>query len=206
MLSELEALLLAGLRPLSTRNLNRRHRERRRTKGRRSEKSRASKADMNPEPVIKAAIELAQAQLRLSSLVTRALLGIQEQTANPPSSAKDALGEVAVERAAAAIVREMLRHKDVGFASLLRTNFPPDELRRIAQAALQAACQDGQEQIMGSTKGSGQTSAGEPHRSEDERQREKLGPRGVPGKADEAEMTPQQEKNIQKNVDPGHTA
>jgi hypothetical protein len=161
---------------------------------------------MNPEPVIKAAIELVQAQLKLGSLVTRALLGIREQPADPPLSAKDALGELAVERAAAAIMREMLRHKDVGFASLLRTNFSPDEIRRIAQSALLAASHDQQENSMGSTKGSGQTSAGEPHHSEDERQREKLGPRGIPGKPDEAEMTPQQEKNIPKNVDPGHTA
>ncbi|RYG94154.1 MAG: hypothetical protein EON58_16890 [Alphaproteobacteria bacterium] len=59
---------------------------------------------------------------------------------------------------------------------------------------------------MASTKGSGQTGAGEPHKSEDEMQREHLGPRGVPGKPDEAEMTPQQKKDIPKNVDPGHTA
>lgn len=46
----------------------------------------------------------------------------------------------------------------------------------------------------------------EPKFSEENIQREKLGPRGVPGKPDEAKMTPQQEKNTPRNVDPGHTA
>jgi hypothetical protein len=43
-------------------------------------------------------------------------------------------------------------------------------------------------------------------KSEGDIQREKNGSRGVLGKADEAEMTPQQEKNIPKHPDPGHTA
>lgn len=42
--------------------------------------------------------------------------------------------------------------------------------------------------------------------SEEDKQRAKLGPRGVPGKKDPAKMTPQQEKNTPKTVDPGHTA
>jgi hypothetical protein len=46
----------------------------------------------------------------------------------------------------------------------------------------------------------------EPELSEEDRQREQLGPRGVPGKDDPARMTPQREKKTPKNVDPGHTA
>ena len=46
----------------------------------------------------------------------------------------------------------------------------------------------------------------EPDKSEDDIQREQLGPRGVPGKEDPAKMTPQREKKTPKNVDPGHTA
>jgi hypothetical protein len=46
----------------------------------------------------------------------------------------------------------------------------------------------------------------EPEFSEEDKQREKLGPRGVPGKDDPAKPTPQQEKNTSKNPDPGHTA
>ena len=46
----------------------------------------------------------------------------------------------------------------------------------------------------------------EPGFSEDDTQREQLGPRGVPGKPDPAKMTPQREKKTPKNVDPGHTA
>jgi hypothetical protein len=46
----------------------------------------------------------------------------------------------------------------------------------------------------------------EPDFSEDDIQREQLGPRGVPGKADPAKMTPQREKKQPKHVDPGHTA
>jgi hypothetical protein len=46
----------------------------------------------------------------------------------------------------------------------------------------------------------------EPEFSEEDIQREELGPRGVPGKEDPAKMTPQQEKNTPKKVDPGHTA
>jgi len=46
----------------------------------------------------------------------------------------------------------------------------------------------------------------EPGFSEDEMQREQLGPRGVPGKPDPAKMTPQREKKTPQNVDPGHTA
>jgi hypothetical protein len=46
----------------------------------------------------------------------------------------------------------------------------------------------------------------EPDFSEDDLQREQLGPRGVPGKESPAKMTPQREKKTPKNVDPGHTA
>ena len=46
----------------------------------------------------------------------------------------------------------------------------------------------------------------EPDFSEYDLQREELGPRGVPGKADPARMTPQRDKKTPKNVDPGHTA
>jgi hypothetical protein len=46
----------------------------------------------------------------------------------------------------------------------------------------------------------------EPDVSEDEKQREDLGPRGIPGKEDPAKMTPQQDRNTPKKVDPGHTA
>jgi hypothetical protein len=46
----------------------------------------------------------------------------------------------------------------------------------------------------------------EPRKTEDDIQREQLGPRGVPGKESPVRMTPQREKKIPKNVDPGHTA
>jgi hypothetical protein len=46
----------------------------------------------------------------------------------------------------------------------------------------------------------------EPQFSEDDVQREQLGPRGLPGKSDPAKMTPQREKKSPKNVDPGQTA
>jgi hypothetical protein len=48
--------------------------------------------------------------------------------------------------------------------------------------------------------------APEPTFSEDDIQREQLGPRGVPGAADTARMTPQRQKKMPKNVDPGHPA
>jgi hypothetical protein len=47
---------------------------------------------------------------------------------------------------------------------------------------------------------------GEPRLSEDDIQRNHLGPRGVLGKPDPAKMTPQREKKTPENVDPGHTA
>jgi hypothetical protein len=46
----------------------------------------------------------------------------------------------------------------------------------------------------------------EPNFSEEDIQREQLGPPGVPGKEDPAKMTPQREKKQPKQVDPGHTA
>jgi hypothetical protein len=46
----------------------------------------------------------------------------------------------------------------------------------------------------------------EPAKSEDDLQREELGPRGVPGAPDPAKMTPQREKKMPKNDDPGHTS
>lgn len=55
-------------------------------------------------------------------------------------------------------------------------------------------------------EGSGQLDDGKPRLSEDDIARAQLGPRGVPGKPDTARMTPQQEKNMPKSVDPGHTA
>jgi hypothetical protein len=43
-------------------------------------------------------------------------------------------------------------------------------------------------------------------KTEDEMQREQLGPRGVPGEPDPARMTPQQKKNMPLDPDDGHTA
>jgi hypothetical protein len=54
--------------------------------------------------------------------------------------------------------------------------------------------------------GSGQLEDGKPRLSEDDMARALLGPRGVPGKPDTAKMTPQQEKNMPKHLDPGHTS
>jgi hypothetical protein len=45
----------------------------------------------------------------------------------------------------------------------------------------------------------------EPKLSEDDIQREQLGPRGVPGKESPAKMTPQRDKKTPKDVDQGHT-
>jgi hypothetical protein len=45
----------------------------------------------------------------------------------------------------------------------------------------------------------------EPDKSEDDIQREKLGPRGVPGKEPDQDE-PQREKKTPGDVDPGHTA
>jgi hypothetical protein len=46
----------------------------------------------------------------------------------------------------------------------------------------------------------------EPSRSEDDIQRDQLGPRGVPDAPDAAKMTPQRDKKTPKQVDPGHPA
>jgi len=47
---------------------------------------------------------------------------------------------------------------------------------------------------------------GKPRQSEDDMQREQLGPRGVPGKPDPAKMVPQRRKKTPTDFDPGHTA
>jgi hypothetical protein len=46
----------------------------------------------------------------------------------------------------------------------------------------------------------------EPDKSEEDMQRETLGPRGIAGKESPTKMTPQREKKTPKDVDPGHTA
>ena len=46
----------------------------------------------------------------------------------------------------------------------------------------------------------------EPEFSEDDIQRAQFGPRGVPGAADPARMTPQREKKTPKNIDQGHVS
>ena len=46
----------------------------------------------------------------------------------------------------------------------------------------------------------------EPRKTEDDIQREQLGPRGVRGAPDPAKMTPQRKKKTPANGDPGHTA
>jgi hypothetical protein len=53
--------------------------------------------------------------------------------------------------------------------------------------------------------GDGQLDDGK-SRLSDDIARALLGPRGVPGKPDSAKMTPQQEKNMPKYLDPGHTS
>jgi hypothetical protein len=47
---------------------------------------------------------------------------------------------------------------------------------------------------------------GKPRLSEDDMQRAGLGPRGVPGRADPAKMTPQRRKKTPRVIDPGHTS
>jgi hypothetical protein len=51
-----------------------------------------------------------------------------------------------------------------------------------------------------------QVDDGQPRQSEDDQQREQLGPRGVPGEPDPAKMVPQRRKKTPSNFDPGHTA
>ena len=46
----------------------------------------------------------------------------------------------------------------------------------------------------------------EPKFSEEDLQREQLGPRGVPGQDSPTKMTPQRAKKTPNDVDPGHTA
>jgi hypothetical protein len=46
----------------------------------------------------------------------------------------------------------------------------------------------------------------EPEFSEDDIQRAQFGPRGVPGAADPARMTPQREKKTPTNIDQGHVS
>lgn len=46
----------------------------------------------------------------------------------------------------------------------------------------------------------------EPRLSEDDIQRDQLGPRGVPDAPDPAKMTPQREKKTPKHIEPGHTS
>ena len=46
----------------------------------------------------------------------------------------------------------------------------------------------------------------EPDFSEDDIQRAQLGPRGVPGAADPARMTPQREKKTPDHIDQGHVS
>ncbi|WP_398467098.1 hypothetical protein [Tardiphaga sp.] len=52
----------------------------------------------------------------------------------------------------------------------------------------------------------GQISDADSRLSEEDLQRQELGPRGVPGKADPAKMTPQRDKKAPRSNDPGHTA
>jgi hypothetical protein len=47
---------------------------------------------------------------------------------------------------------------------------------------------------------------GDDRPTEDDLQRERLGPRGVPGEPDPAKMTPQREKKTPRHSDPGQTA
>lgn len=94
---------------------------------------------MNPEPIIKAIINLAEAQIKLGTLLTKALLGFKHHATEVANPQPSHFSDEALDNAAAVIQRELLRHKELGFASLLQTNFPPDEIRRIARAALEAA-------------------------------------------------------------------
>jgi hypothetical protein len=94
---------------------------------------------MNPDPLVRAMIDLARAQLKLGALITEALLGLQHQSTESVSAEYPPLTNEALDRAAVALQIEMLKLKEMGLASLLRTNFPPAEIRRIAQAVLDAA-------------------------------------------------------------------
>ena len=50
-----------------------------------------------------------------------------------------------------------------------------------------------------------QVDDGRPRQSEDDQQRQQLGPRGVLGQPDPAKMTPQRRKKTPTDFDPGHT-
>jgi hypothetical protein len=50
-----------------------------------------------------------------------------------------------------------------------------------------------------------QVDDGQPRQSEDDQQRQQLGPRGVLGQPDPAKMVPQRRKKTPSDFDPGHT-
>lgn len=50
-----------------------------------------------------------------------------------------------------------------------------------------------------------QVDDGRPRQSEDDQQRQQLGPRGVLGQPDPAKMVPQRKKKTPTDFDPGHT-
>jgi hypothetical protein len=64
----------------------------------------------------------------------------------------------------------------------------------------------GSANIYQSGESSGQTSSAQPRPSEEDLQREELGPRGIHRQKSPVGITPQREKKTSENNDPGHTA
>jgi hypothetical protein len=88
-------------------------------------------------------IKLAELQARVG-LVTAEVAALRvRQMLEPPSAEADEpippSFEAVVDAAARAIKAKLLGGRDIGFNNMLRVNFPDDQIRAIAEAALIAA-------------------------------------------------------------------
>jgi hypothetical protein len=100
---------------------------------------------MNHLGIFNAALKLTLIQLRMALIAVEAAIETASQTAEPTPAGEPPptrpITDTQIDAAANAILAKMIVGRELGFAALLRTNFPQNELREIALTALEAARQ-----------------------------------------------------------------
>jgi hypothetical protein len=97
---------------------------------------------MSDEPIsdlVSLAFKLASLQLHLSAITVEAFLTVGRVLGEPEKTFEIVVTDAEVDAAARAIEERLLEGYDIGFQSLLRTNFSREAIREMAGKALKAA-------------------------------------------------------------------
>jgi hypothetical protein len=94
---------------------------------------------MRLSDLVSATCKLASMQLRLNAIAVEATLALGRISSDPGEQLNPTVTDIEVDAAARAIEAKLLDGREIGFRSLLRTNFSREAILEMARAALVAA-------------------------------------------------------------------